>query len=118
MITRFLQNSCLMMLKIMTILYDSWLKATNAISLINHILRSATSRFSQKGVINVGASDHQLIFCARKIFRIKTGGADKYLNFRSLKIYTIDYYKEDLKQVDFPDYENLALSPFYATDLF
>ena len=90
----------------------------NTSTLINHILRSATSRVSQKGVINVGASDHQLIFCARKISRIKTVGADKYLNFRSLKIYTVDYYKEDLKQVDFPDYENLALSPFYATDLF
>ena len=47
----------------------------------------------------VGVSDHQLIFCSRKISRIKTGGAHKYLNFHSLKNYTADYYKEALKQV-------------------
>ena len=30
----------------------------------------------------------------------------KYLNFCSLKNYTADWYKEALKQVDFPNYEN------------
>ena len=50
-------------------------------TLIDHILTSAPSRVSQKGVINVGVSDHQLIFCTRKISKIKTGGAHKYLNF-------------------------------------
>ena len=34
-------------------------------TLIDHILTSASSRVSQKGVINVGVSDHQLIFCTR-----------------------------------------------------
>ena len=77
-------------------------------TLIDHILTSAPSRVSQKGVINVGVSDHQLIFCTRKISRIKTGGAHKYLNFRSLKNYTSDYYKEALKQIDFPNYENVG----------
>ena len=57
-------------------------------------------------IINVGVSDHQLILCIRKISKIKTGGDHKYLNFRSLKNYTADYYKETLKQVDFPNYEN------------
>ena len=77
-------------------------------TLIDHILTSAPSRVSQKGVINVGVSDHQLIFCTRKISRIKTGGDHKYLNFCSLKNYTADYYKETLKQVDFPNYENFG----------
>ena len=77
-------------------------------TLIDHILTSAPSRVSQKGVINVGVSDHQLIFCTRKISKIKTGGDHKYLNFRSLKNYTADYYKETLKQVDFPNYENFG----------
>ena len=77
-------------------------------TLIDHILTSAPSRVSQKGVINVGVSDYQLIFCTRKISKIKTGGGDKYLNFRSLKNYTADYYKETLKQVDFPNYENFG----------
>ena len=77
-------------------------------TLIDHILTSAPSRVSQKGVINVGVSDHQLIFCTRKISKIKTGGDHKYLNFCSLKNYTADYYKETLKQVDFPNYENFG----------
>ena len=49
-------------------------------TLIDHIVTSVHSRVSQKGVINVGVSDHQLIFCTRKVSRIKTGGAHKYLN--------------------------------------
>ena len=77
-------------------------------TLIDHILTNAPSRVSQKGVINVGVSDHQLIFHKRKVSRIKTGGAHKYLNFCSLKNYTADYYKEALQQVDFPNYESFG----------
>ena len=54
-------------------------------TLIDHILTSAPSRVSQKGAINIGVSDHQLIFCTRKIYKIKTGGDHKYLNFRLLQ---------------------------------
>ena len=64
--------------------------------------------FPKRGVINVGVSDHQLIFCKRTFSRIKTGGAHKYLNFRSLKNYTADYYKEALRQADFRNYENFG----------
>ena len=77
-------------------------------TLIDHILTSAPSRVSQKGEINVGVSDNQLIFCTRKNSRIKTGGAHKYLNFHSLKNYIADYYKEVLKQIDFPNYKDFG----------
>ena len=77
-------------------------------TLIDHILTSAPSRVSQKDEINVGVSDNQLIFCTRKISRIKTGGAHKYLNFHSLKNYIADYYKEVLKQIDFPNYKDFG----------
>ena len=77
-------------------------------TLIDHILTSTPSRVSQKGVINVGVSDHQLILGTRKTSRIKIGGAHKYLNFHSLKHYTTDSYKDALKQVDFPNYENFG----------
>ena len=63
-------------------------------TLIDHILTSVPSRVFRKGAINVGMCDHQLIFCTRKISKIKTGSVCKYLNFRSLKNYTADYYKE------------------------
>ena len=77
-------------------------------TLIDHNLTSAPSRVSKKSVINVGVSDHQLIFFTRKICRIKTGGAHKYLKFEKLfKNYTTDYYKEAL-QVDFPNCERFG----------
>ena len=53
-------------------------------------------------------SDHQLIFLARTVLRTKTDGAHKYVNFRSSKNYTADYYKEARKQVDFPNYEHFG----------
>ena len=58
--------------------------------------------------MNVGVSDHQLIFCKRKISRVKLGGVHKYLNFRSLRHYTAEYYKQALKLVDFPNDENFG----------
>ena len=54
-------------------------------SLIDHILASIPSRISQHGVINVSVSDHQLIYCTRKINKIKTGGVHKHITFRSFK---------------------------------
>ena len=77
-------------------------------ALIDHTLTNAPSRVSQKGVINVGVFNHQLILCTRKISRIKTGSAHKNLNFHSLKNYTADYYKEALQQIGFPNYESFG----------
>ena len=34
-----------------------------------------------------------------------TVGIHKYMKFRSFKNYTVDSYKEALKQLDFPNYE-------------
>ena len=43
----------------------------NTASLLDHILTNCAEKVSQKGVIDVGLSDHQLIFCARKIRRTR-----------------------------------------------
>ena len=112
MITRFFQSSFLAILKIITCVTCS----TSA--LIDHILASFPLRVSEKGVTDVGISDHQLIFCTRKIPPLKTGATYKYLNFRSLKNYTIDCYKEGLKQLNFRNYKsfddvNFAYSNFF-----
>ena len=87
-------------------------------SLIDHILASLPDRISQEGVINVGLSDHQLIYCTRKISRVKTGGMHKKNKFRSLKNYAVDAYKNALKKINFPNYEyfedvNRAYSDFF-----
>ena len=40
-------------------------------ALTDHILASFPSRVSQKGVINVGLSDHRLIFVNKKFLNLK-----------------------------------------------
>ena len=72
-------------------------------TLTDHIIARFPSRVSQKAIIDVGISDHQLIFCTRKNSRVKTSDIHKYLNLRSFKNYTVDSYKEALKQLDFPN---------------
>ena len=86
------------------------LKSPNCVTcststLINHNLASFPLRVSQKGVIDVGISDHQLNFCTHKISWLHTGVIHKYLNFRSFKNYTVHSYKGALKQLDFPNYK-------------
>ena len=87
-------------------------------SLIDHILASISSQVSRHGVINVSVSDHQLIYCTRKINKIKTGSVHKHITFHSFKKYTVDAYKDALKKVNFPNYElfndvNEAYSNFF-----
>ena len=77
----------------------------NTSSLIDHVLTNADEKISQSGVIDIGISDHQLIFCTRKINRIKSG-ATKYINFRSMKKYTKNLFIEKLRAINFPNYEN------------
>ena len=43
----------------------------NSTSLLDHVLTNSADRVSQFGVIDMGLSDHQLIYCTRKITRIK-----------------------------------------------
>ena len=69
-------------------------------TLIDHILSSFLSK-----VINAGLSDHQLVFCTRKISEFKTGGVHKYINFCSLKNCRADDYKKSLGQLVFPNYK-------------
>ena len=81
------------------------IKSLARTSLIDHILASIPSRISQHGVINVRVSDHQLIYCTRKINKTKTGGVHKHTTFHLFKKYTVDPYKDALKKVNFPNFE-------------
>ena len=55
-------------------------------------------RVSEKGVINIGLSDHQVVFCTQKTSKFKTGVVCKHINLCSLKNYRIDDYKKSLAQ--------------------
>ena len=74
-------------------------------TIVDHILTSYPDRVSQKGIIDIGISDHQLIFRTKKTLKIKTG-SHKQISFHSLKNYSVVAYEETQKKVKFPNYEN------------
>ena len=57
-------------------------------SIIGHILASFSDRVTQRGILNVRLSDHQLIYFTRKITRTKRGDTNRY----TIK-FVYDYYK-------------------------
>ena len=67
-------------------------------TIIDTILASFPNRVSQPGAIDVGLSDHQILYCTRKIFRIKRG-THKQIRCCSLKNYSADIYEEALEQI-------------------
>ena len=72
-------------------------------SLLDHILTNSGWKVSQKGVIDVGLSDNQLIYCTRKIVRAKTN-VHNQIRVRFLKNYTQEILLEELRKINFPDY--------------
>ena len=56
----------------------------NSTSLLDHVLTNSADRVSQFEVVDTGLSDHQLIYCTKKITRTKSN-VHKYIKTRSLK---------------------------------
>ena len=69
-------------------------------SLLDHILTNAGWKISQKGVIDVGLLDHQLIYCTRKIIGTKANMHNQ-IRVRSLKKYTPELLIKELKKINF-----------------
>ena len=61
-------------------------------------------RDSQKGVINIGLSDHHLVFCTTKFSKFKRTGVHKYINFHSLKHHRANDHTKCLRLIVFPSY--------------
>ena len=72
-------------------------------TLLDHILTNSSEKVSQKGVIDVGISDHQLIYCTRKIKRIKHNMHNQ-IQVQSLKKYSAEIFTNALKTVQFLNY--------------
>ena len=77
----------------------------NISTLIDHIFTSSSEKIVQVSIIETSLSDHQLIFCTRKIKRAKPN-KHNYLTFCSVKNFSTEIYKESLHKLTFPDYEN------------
>ena len=64
----------------------------------------SASKISQSGVISFGLSDHDLIYCTRKVSKAKFR-SHKQISFRSLKSYSKEKFLELLNSESFPDYD-------------
>ena len=58
-------------------------------TLIDHILTSSSEKVVQASIIETSLSDHQLIFCTRKIKRAKPN-KHHYLKFRFMKNFSTE----------------------------
>ena len=76
----------------------------NSSSILDQVLASFPNRFSQSRVIDIGISDHQLIYCTKETTRIKSY-CYKQITFCSLKNYSPVIYKEALRKLSFLNYE-------------
>ena len=72
-------------------------------TLLDHILTNCSEKVSQKRVIDIGISDHQLIHCTRRIKEIKHN-MHNHIQVRSLKNYSAEISTNDLKTVQFLNY--------------
>ena len=75
----------------------------NLTSFHYHVLTNSANRVFQFGVVAMGLSDHQLIYCTRKITRTKSD-VHKYIKTRSLKNYSQTLFLDKLKKANFTDY--------------
>ena len=60
---------------------------------------SEPDKIQQSGVLPVGFSDHMIIFCTRKLCRLKIG-EHKSVKMRSLKNYDKKVFNNSLSSVD------------------
>ena len=78
---------------------------TSSSTITHHILASYPKRVTQCGVTDISLSDHQPIYCTRKISRIKRGSY-KQIQFHSLKHYKVDLFEQECSKLNFPVYQN------------
>ena len=72
-------------------------------TLLDHVLTNAENKISNSGVIDIGISDHQLIYCTRKIERNKLNTHNQ-TKVRSFKNYSMNILKNSLTRAGFPNY--------------
>ena len=67
-------------------------------------------------IIYFGLSDHQLIYCTRKVLRTKLNMHNQ-IQVRSLKKYSVEPYTNALRKINFPNYDTFSNVNVACTDL-
>ena len=68
---------------------------------------STPHKIIQSGVIEMGLSDHELIYCKWKATKLKSNKYNE-LNIRTMKNYTAENFIELLNKIDFADYQTFS----------
>ena len=90
----------------LTQIIDSPTRITDETStLIDHILTNSKEKVSQSGVLDVSLSDHQAIYCTRKMLKQKFN-THKYIKIRSMKRYSKPLWLQKLRSLQYPDYSS------------
>ena len=74
----------------------------STLTLLDHILTNSSEKVFQKRVTDVGISDHQLVYCTRKVKRIKHNMHNQ-IQIQSLKKYSAETFTNALKTFQFPN---------------
>ena len=74
-------------------------RVSNSSSIIDLILVSDREKISQSGVINVGLSDHSIIYCTRKVSK-ECINKHNFVKVRSLKNYNKEDFQMNLINTD------------------
>ena len=74
-------------------------------TLIDHILTNSPEKIIQSGVIEMGLSDHEPIYCSIKTPLLKLNKHYE-ISFRSIKNYSDETFVDKLRSIKFPDYSN------------
>ena len=78
-------------------------KTSKTVTLIDHILMNSPDKVGLSGVIDLGLSDHDLIYCTRKTSLPKSHKHNEIF-VRSLKRYSAEKFLEILREIVFPNY--------------
>ena len=80
-----------------------------------YYLTNSVEKIFQSGIIDCGMSDHQLIFCTRKVKWTKFNEHNNVF-LRSLKYYTVNVFVKKLQEVNFSNYEHFSYIDAAYTD--
>ena len=92
-------NSCLDLLNWTQVIRDMTRISTTSSSTIDLILVSDTDKISQSGVLDVGVSDHCMIYCTRKHVKFAFNKHNS-IKIRSMKKYNKEVFQMNLLSVD------------------
>ena len=78
---------------------------TSSSRIIDNNLASYPERATQCEVIDISWTNRQLIYCTKRISRIKSG-SHKQIQFHLFKHYKVILFEQELSKSNFPNYQN------------